>query len=459
MNRRKTSSLLGRLVAFGLVVDLMAAIVAIVLPGVATAATAAPSATITYSSDELAFVALINQYRQSQGLSALLVSDAISDASKKHSFDMSTYNFFSHYSVKSTWFPVNATPWTRMAQCGYSYNTSMGENIAAGQPTAQVVFDGWKGSPDHNANMLNAGYKVIGIGLVPGMSGSTYRYYWTTDFGGYVDATAHAPGSPPVPVPPARTRYEQTAAGIACTGTWTVGTSSSYSGSSYKYSGSIGATVSIAFKGTSLDWIAKKSASMGTATVSVDGGAAQTVNLYSLATLYKQNVWTTGPLDYGLHTVKITRVTRSINVDAVDVTGGTLATASRFEQNAGTLAYSVPWPTGLSSYYSKSSYAYTNATAASVTVNFNGVSLAIIARQATNAGLVRITLDPGTPAARQSVVDLYYSYTRYKQTVWSSGLLVPGDHTVKIECLGQKRAAATGTYVNLDAVDVIGTLR
>ena len=49
--------------------------------------------------------------------------------------------------------------------------------------------------------------------------------------------------------------------------------------------------------------------------------------------------------------------------------------------------------------------------------------------------------------------------TSYKQTVWSSGLLTNRIHTVKITWLGAKSSSASGTTVNLDAVDVIGTLR
>jgi len=146
----------------------------------------------TYSADELTFIQLINNYRQSEGLSTLLLSDAISDAATKHSSDMAKYNFFSHYSVQSAYFPVGSSPWDRMRLCGYPYNTDMGENIAAGDATAQAVFEAWKSSPGHNANMLDPNYKVIGIGLV---TGGSYGYYWTTDFGGYVDPTAHDPRS------------------------------------------------------------------------------------------------------------------------------------------------------------------------------------------------------------------------------------------------------------------------
>ena len=37
--------------------------------------------------------------------------------------------------------------------------------------------------------MVDPNYKVMGVSLVY-VSGSTYKYYWTTDFGGYIDSTA-----------------------------------------------------------------------------------------------------------------------------------------------------------------------------------------------------------------------------------------------------------------------------
>ena len=159
---------------------------------------------VSNNSEELAFVGLINQYRQSQGLQPLLLSDLLTDSSQKHSSDMGKYAFFDHTTTGgSDFFPIGSTPWDRMAACGYSYNTNKGENIAAGFNSASSVFTAWENSPEHNANMLNGSYKVIGVGFVD-VAGSPYGYYWTTDFGGYVDPTAHAVGGSTSP-PPADT--------------------------------------------------------------------------------------------------------------------------------------------------------------------------------------------------------------------------------------------------------------
>lgn len=156
---------------------------------------AAPLASAgTYTSEELTFVQLINEYRASLGLGQLKISDMLSESGDRHSSDMAKYGFFNHYTQRSDWFAAGTSPWDRMAASGYSYNTRLGENIAAGQTTAAEVFQAWKNSPTHNENMVDPNFKVIGVSLIYD-SDSIYKYYWTTDFGGFVDSTAHAAGS------------------------------------------------------------------------------------------------------------------------------------------------------------------------------------------------------------------------------------------------------------------------
>jgi uncharacterized protein YkwD len=79
------------------------------------------------------------------------------------------------------------TPWENMADHGYRYTTPKGENIAASMAGARAAFRAWKGSPGHRANMLDADFKAIGIGRAYGAD-SEWKWYWTTDFGGYRDA-------------------------------------------------------------------------------------------------------------------------------------------------------------------------------------------------------------------------------------------------------------------------------
>lgn len=146
-----------------------------------------------YSAEELALFKLINDYRQQNGRPALLLSDMLSEAAWKHSQDMGKYGFFGHDTVMSDFFPAGSKFWQRLAACGYNYSTHLGENIAAAYPTAAQVFQAWRTSTQgHDEAMLDSNYKVIGIGF-RNMPGSPYTYYWTADFGGYVDPTAHMP--------------------------------------------------------------------------------------------------------------------------------------------------------------------------------------------------------------------------------------------------------------------------
>jgi len=277
---------------------------------------------VSYSAQEIAFVNLLNDYRAANGMSRLLVSDMISAACDRHNSDMAKYKFFSHYSVKSDWFAANATPWDRMKLSGYGYSTSKGENIAAGQTTAAQVFEAWKASSGHRANMLNSAFKVIGVSLVT-VSGSPYTYYWTTDFGGYVDPTAHTVAQPPAPT---TSRYQQNDAHFVYSGTWATFNTASASGGSYKRANTSGASVTVTFTGTYLAWIATAGTTLSKAYVSLDGGAAQTVDLARSAVAYQQKVWNTGTLGSGRHTVKIwwnpsNTAGKYISVDAFDVLG------------------------------------------------------------------------------------------------------------------------------------------
>ena len=144
--------------------------------------------------EEQAFLVLINNYRQQNGLAPLQASIALDTASDWMSNDMAQKNYFSHTDS------LGRDPFVRMTAFGYNYNTYKGENIAAGYSDAASTFNQWKNSPGHNQNMLNPSYKVIGIGRVANLS-STYRYYWTTDFGGFVDAVVGTPAPTPTPTP------------------------------------------------------------------------------------------------------------------------------------------------------------------------------------------------------------------------------------------------------------------
>jgi uncharacterized protein YkwD len=142
--------------------------------------------------EESAVLDLINQYRSANGLGTLSQNGTLNNAARWMSDDMASNNYFSHTDSQGR------DPFVRLADFGYTYNTWKGENLAAGIDSAQEAFDLWKGSPGHNANMLNPNFTVIGIARSYGPS-STFGWYWSTDFGGQGDYVPPPPPPPPAP--------------------------------------------------------------------------------------------------------------------------------------------------------------------------------------------------------------------------------------------------------------------
>lgn len=132
--------------------------------------------------EEKALCKKVNQYRAQNGRPALRVSVSLTNAARWMSNDMATENYFSHTDSLGRTFS------TRLGALGYRYITPKAENIAAGSATGAGTFEQWKASSGHATNMLASSYKVIGIGRAYNAA-STYKWYWTTDFGGYIDRT------------------------------------------------------------------------------------------------------------------------------------------------------------------------------------------------------------------------------------------------------------------------------
>jgi len=107
----------------------------------------------------------------------LTMNSALRDAARLHSEDMGANNYFSHDSLDGRDFV------DRILDAGYDMNGPVGENIAAGQNTPQAAVQGWMDSDGHCANIMNASFDEIGVGYAYDAS-STYRHYWTQDFGG-----------------------------------------------------------------------------------------------------------------------------------------------------------------------------------------------------------------------------------------------------------------------------------
>jgi uncharacterized protein YkwD len=99
---------------------------------------------------------------------AVAWNDRLAKAAYDHSADMNTNDYLGHNSLDGS------NPAQRIAASGYHWS-SWGENIAQGYTTEQIVINAWLGSEGHCKNIMNGGFKDMGVGR----DGN----YWTQDFG------------------------------------------------------------------------------------------------------------------------------------------------------------------------------------------------------------------------------------------------------------------------------------
>jgi len=108
-----------------------------------------------------ALVSLTNQERRSLGLGELQSNPLLDQAAALKAQDMLDFDYFSHNS------PGGKTPWYWIKLSGYNYQKA-GENLAIGFVDGEEVMQAWEDSPSHLANLINPGYKEIGIGVARG---------------------------------------------------------------------------------------------------------------------------------------------------------------------------------------------------------------------------------------------------------------------------------------------------
>ena len=113
---------------------------------------------------------MVNEERAKKGLSALTIQNDLTLAAEVRARELE--QLFAHTR------PDGRNCFTALDDIGIPYS-SVGENIAYGYTTPSNVMEGWMNSPGHRANIMNAGYKKIGVGFWQDEYG---RQYWTQIF-------------------------------------------------------------------------------------------------------------------------------------------------------------------------------------------------------------------------------------------------------------------------------------
>lgn len=118
---------------------------------------------------------LLNKDRKFHGLQPVRMQEDLRAVARKHSKDMADKDYFDHVNLRFQ------SPSDRLRLAGVSDVVS-GENLAkigGFQNATQVAEEGLMNSPGHRANILNAAYNTVGIGVI---QSRTKVYYFTQNF-------------------------------------------------------------------------------------------------------------------------------------------------------------------------------------------------------------------------------------------------------------------------------------
>lgn len=116
---------------------------------------------------------LVNQARAQRGLAPLTYSNQLDAASEKHNTVQASSRSMAHIGIG------DGDPGQRIRAEGWG--GTWGENVAVGQTTPEQVVAEWLNSPTHAANILNPGFRYMGVSYATTSDGFAF---WAQSFGG-----------------------------------------------------------------------------------------------------------------------------------------------------------------------------------------------------------------------------------------------------------------------------------
>ena len=214
-----------------------------------------------------------------------------------------------------------------------------------------------------------------------------------------------------------------------------------------------GQTVTVPFRGTGIAWDGYLGPDAGIATVQIDGGPLEQVDLYSPTAVYQPVVFAAVGLADTDHTLKITATGNKngassgarVVVDAFDVT----TPGRRYEQYDPAITYVGAWTfDNTARVWTEGETATSNQPGATATFHFTGTSVTWIGCEKGSAsGWADISID-GT-LVKQIRLGQTYPVEGYQMPVFRADGLPYGPHDLKIQV-----TSSDGSYVVVDAFDV-----
>lgn len=141
------------------------------------------------TTDERAMLELVNRERVQRGLKPLQMDASLTKLARLKARDLVDNNYFGHNS------PTYGSPFEMMRNAGIRY-VYAGENLAMA-PSVSRAHSALMNSSGHRANILNANFNRVGIGVVAGSNGK----YFVQMFTGGQQNMNPVPSPRPAPAP------------------------------------------------------------------------------------------------------------------------------------------------------------------------------------------------------------------------------------------------------------------
>jgi uncharacterized protein YkwD len=127
-----------------------------------------------YSEQQI--IEVTNSVREALDLHPLLNDEKLSQAAQAKAEDMVKYKYFGHFAPTGEMFSAF------IDRSGYMYRQA-GENVAMQHTTIDSLMNAWLLSPSHKANIVNANYNDIGVGVAYGTVGEREGWFVVQLFG------------------------------------------------------------------------------------------------------------------------------------------------------------------------------------------------------------------------------------------------------------------------------------
>ncbi len=278
------------------------------------------------------------------------------------------------------------------------------------------------------------------------------------------------------PLPVTTTQYDDTSVGTGAgqfsyAGAWSSGTGVQKFKGTDHYSSAVGSSATFTFTGAQARIYGALAPQHGIAEVDVDGVFVARVDLYAQTRVDQALLFTTAALTSGTHRVKLV-VTGGrdplssdavLAVDRADVRSAAATlpapvSSSTVDDNTvgsglGQVQYPGDWTAGTGAGRYLGDDHYSNTSASTATFRFHGTQVSYFGALADHHGIAAVSVD----GRAETLVDLYAATRADNVALYTSPVLLLGDHTLTVRVSGMKNPASTDTVVTIDRLTVAST--